>query len=45
VETPLGLGDYQAGIAILMGFAVSGLVGTFFIRETYCKYVELGKAN
>jgi MFS family permease len=42
-DLTLGQGDYRVGIAILMGFAVSGLVGTFFIRETYCKYVESGK--
>ncbi len=45
IDSPLGLGDYQTGIAILMGFAVSGLAGTFFIRETYCKYVESGKSD
>jgi sugar phosphate permease len=44
-ETPLGPGDYQAGIAILMGFALMGFVSTLFIRETYCKYVESGKAE
>jgi sugar phosphate permease len=42
-DLTLGQGDYRVGIAILMGFAVSGLVGTFFIRETYCKYVGSGK--
>ena len=39
-DLPLGLGDYQAGITILIGFALVGLVSTFFIRETYCKYAE-----
>ncbi len=34
----LGLNDYQAGIAILLGFSVMGLVATLFIRETYCRY-------
>lgn len=42
-NTPLGLGDYQVGIAILMGFSVVGLIATLFIRETYCKYVVLGQ--
>jgi MFS family permease len=36
---PLGLADYQAGIAILLGFSLLGLFATFFIKETYCKYV------
>jgi sugar phosphate permease len=45
LDTPLGLGDYQAGIAILLGFALMGLISTLFIRETYCKYVETGKAD
>jgi hypothetical protein len=45
IESPLGLADYQVGISILMAFAVSGLAGTFFIRETYCKYVESGKVD
>lgn len=44
-ESALGLGDYQAGIAILTGFALLGLVGTLFIRETFCKYVESGKLD
>lgn len=36
---PLALSDYQYGIAILMGFSLMGLVATFFIRETNCRYV------
>ena len=36
---PLALSDYRYGIAILMGFSVIGLVATFFIRETNCRYV------
>ena len=39
VDAPLGLADYQAGIGILLGFSVMGLVATLFIRETYCRYV------
>lgn len=35
---PLALGDYQAGIAILLGFSLMGLIATLFIRETYCRY-------
>lgn len=38
-EIRLGLGDYQAGIGMLFGFALMGLVSTLFIRETYCRYV------
>ena len=40
-NTPLGLGDYQTGIAILMGFSLMGLIATLFVRETYCRYVNL----
>jgi sugar phosphate permease len=35
----LALSDYQYGIAILLGFSVIGLIATFFIRETNCRYV------
>lgn len=38
-NTPSGLGDYQTGLAILMGFSLMGLIATLFIRETYCRYV------
>ncbi|MBF0159121.1 MAG: MFS transporter [Magnetococcales bacterium] len=38
VHTASGLGSYQAGLAILLGFALIGLVSTLFIRETYCRY-------
>jgi sugar phosphate permease len=33
-------GDYQAGIAILAGFSLMGLIATLFVRETYCRYVN-----
>lgn len=33
----LALVDYQAGIAILLGFSLTGLIATLFIRETYCR--------
>ncbi len=32
-------GGYTAGLWILFGFAVLGLVGALRIRETYCRYV------
>jgi sugar phosphate permease len=35
---PLGLADYQAGIAIMLAFSVMGLIAITFVRETYCKY-------
>jgi sugar phosphate permease len=38
----LGMAEYQAGIAILFGFSLMGLLATLFIRETYCRY-EQGK--
>ncbi|HQS58703.1 MAG: MFS transporter [Gallionellales bacterium 35-53-114] len=36
-----GLNDYQAGIAILAGFALMGLIATLFVRETNCRYVTI----
>jgi MFS family permease len=36
---PLALSDYQYGIGILLVFSVIGLIATFFIRETNCRYV------
>jgi sugar phosphate permease len=45
IGTPLGLGDYRAGIAILTGFALMGLISTLFIRETYCRYSSSGKID
>lgn len=35
-----GLGDYQSGLGIMAGFALLGLVATFFVRETYCRYAD-----
>jgi len=34
------LADYQAGLAILLGFALMGLVAALFIRETHCRYIH-----
>jgi len=42
-DTSLGMGDYRAGIAILAGFTLMGLVATLFIRETYCRYADTGE--
>lgn len=42
---PLGMGDYRAGIAILLGFSLLGLVATLFIRETYCRYADTGQVE
>lgn len=39
-DTALGLADYQAGLGIMLGFSLLGLVATFFVRETYCRYAE-----
>ncbi|MEI7841394.1 MAG: MFS transporter [Gallionellaceae bacterium] len=38
--TKLSASDYQAGIFIMLGFSLVGLVATFFIRETYCRYIN-----
>jgi sugar phosphate permease len=40
-NTPLGLGNYQSGLAILTGFSLMGLIASLFIRETYCRYISL----
>lgn len=42
-DTPLALGDYRVGIAILAGFTLMGLVATLFIRETYCRCIDTGQ--
>ena len=37
--------NYQAGLAVMFAFALIGLIGACFIRETYCRYqsdAELG---
>lgn len=39
-EAPLGLADYQSGMAIMLGFALVGLLAIFFVRETYCRYAD-----
>ncbi len=41
-DVPLGISDYRAGLAIMMGFACMGLVATLLIRETYCRYTDTG---
>lgn len=44
-SSPLGLGDYQGGIAILLAFSLMGLIATLFIRETYCRYANTGEVD
>ncbi len=39
-ELPLGLSDYQAGMGIMLGFSLTGLVAILFVRETYCRYTD-----
>ena len=39
-DTPLVMGDYRIGIAILAGFTLMGLIATLFVRETYCRYAD-----
>jgi sugar phosphate permease len=34
------LADYQAGMGVMLGVALMGLVATLFIRETHCRYVN-----
>jgi hypothetical protein len=33
--------NYQTGLGIMLGFAVVGLFGAIFIRETNCRYINL----
>jgi sugar phosphate permease len=33
--------NYQTGLGIMLGFAVVGLFGAMFIRETNCRYINL----
>ena len=44
-DIPLGFDEYRIGLAILMGFALTGLIATLFIRETYCRYSDSGQAD
>lgn len=44
-DVPMGLADYQNGIAILLAFSLMGLVATLFVRETYCRYVSTGEVD
>jgi MFS family permease len=39
-STSLVFADYQAGMALMAGFALMGLLATLFVRETYCRYVK-----
>lgn len=41
----LGLIDYQAGIVIMVGFSLMGLIAIHFIRETYCRYADTGQID
>jgi len=43
--SPLGMGDYRVGIAVLAGFTLMGLVATLFIRETFCRYANDGSVE
>jgi len=33
--------NYQMGLGIMLGFAVVGLIGAMFIRETNCRYITI----
>ncbi len=36
-----GAADYHNGFLLMLGFAVLGLVATFFVRETYCRNITV----
>ena len=33
--------NYQIGLGIMLGFALVGLIGALFIRETHCRYITM----
>lgn len=33
--------NYQAGLGIMLAFAIIGLFGALFIRETNCRYITI----
>ena len=33
--------NYQVGLGIMLGFAIVGLIGAMFIRETNCRYITV----
>jgi len=33
--------NYQLGLGIMLGFAIVGLLGALFIRETNCRYIAI----
>jgi MFS family permease len=33
--------NYQLGLGIMLAFAVAGLLGALFIRETNCRYIAV----
>ncbi len=35
--------DYHNGLLLMLGFAVFGLLSTFFVRETYCRNITLSE--
>lgn len=35
------LSDYRQGLGILLGFSLVGLLATLFVRETYCRYLDV----
>ncbi len=37
--------NYQTGLGIMLGFAVAGLFGAMFIRETNCRYINLSSSK
>ena len=37
--------NYQLGLGIMFAFAVVGLIGALFIRETNCRYLTTDSQN
>jgi sugar phosphate permease len=40
-----GAADYHNGFMLMLGFAVLGLVATFFVRETCCRNITVSDSN
>jgi len=40
-----GAADYHNGFLLMVGFAVLGLVASFFVRETYCRNITVSDST
>jgi len=40
-----GAADYHNGFLLMLGFAILGLVASFFVRETYCRNITVSDST